>query len=320
MMKRLKQILKIPISIILVPYSSKSPRQVVVSTSFFLFIFFLWTALTAFATYITTKHFDYWGTSVANEIMKTKVRYLVAKMQEERAHLEELKKQESALRTLLETKDPRKIVAGAEHKGGPTKNDIRVLNLIIKNRDFDLKTLVELKNIYRQELYETEKNIEKTLKEIELRKKLFRSIPNIWPASGRRTSHFGYRIDPLYGGIEFHEGIDIAGDFGDPVYAAADGVVEYAGWLGGYGKLVIIDHGFGFKTRYGHCTKLLVKPGKRIKRGEKIATIGSTGKATGPHLHYEVFFRGRSINPTKFLNEEVAYTISLSKNIKDYVW
>ncbi|MCS7184963.1 MAG: M23 family metallopeptidase [bacterium] len=321
-MKWLKKFLSIPISIILVPHSSKAPKQIVLSTSFIIFLVFLWTSITIFATYITTRHFDYWGTSVANMLMKLKVNYLISKMQEERAWLEELKKHEAKLKALLELKNPRRIVSheNIESKGGPTKNDYKVIEIMLKNKEPDLVSLVELKNIYRTEIYQIKREIEDTLKNIELRRKLFRSIPNIWPAQGYKTSHFGYRLDPLYGGFEFHHGVDISGDYGQPIRATADGIVEYTGWLGGYGRLVIIDHGFGFKTRYGHCSKILVKPGDKVKRGDKIATIGSTGKATGPHVHYEVFFRGKSVNPGRFLNEEIAYTISLSKNIKEYVW
>lgn len=115
------------------------------------------------------------------------------------------------------------------------------------------------------------------------------------------TSGYGVRYDPFNGGAAMHAGIDMAGPVGEPIYASADAVVERAGWASGYGNLVELDHGKGIETRYGHMSKILVKAGDKVKRGQKIGLMGSTGRSTGSHLHYEVRIDGRSVNPMPFL-------------------
>jgi murein DD-endopeptidase MepM/ murein hydrolase activator NlpD len=115
------------------------------------------------------------------------------------------------------------------------------------------------------------------------------------------TSGFGVRSDPFRGSAAMHAGIDMAGPIGTPIYATADGWVGRAGWANGYGNLVELEHGRGLETRYGHLSAILVKPGQRIRRGDLIARMGSTGRSTGSHLHYEVRIDGRAVNPIPFL-------------------
>ncbi len=128
------------------------------------------------------------------------------------------------------------------------------------------------------------------------------SIPAVQPVEKLAfTSNFGIRTDPFRGTAAMHAGVDIPGPVGTPVYATADGVVDRAERAGGYGNLVEIDHGKGIATRYGHLSKILVEAGSRIHRGQLIALMGSTGRSTGPHLHYEVRIDGRAVNPAPFL-------------------
>ena len=133
-----------------------------------------------------------------------------------------------------------------------------------------------------------------------------RHIPAIQPIANRdlkRTaSGYGYRIDPVYNVRTFHKGMDFACDKKTPVYATADGVIESAKWMSGYGYTVVIDHGYGYKTLYAHLLdkKFLVKKGQKVVRGEKIALSGNSGKSTGPHLHYEVIAKGNHVNPVNY--------------------
>ncbi|MBO4446971.1 MAG: M23 family metallopeptidase [Bacteroidales bacterium] len=131
------------------------------------------------------------------------------------------------------------------------------------------------------------------------------AIPPVCPVPVRVsvTSPFGYRNDPVYGGREGHTGVDLGTQRGTPVYATGDGVVVQAEYtMGGYGRMVVIDHGFGYKTRYAHLNSMNVHERQRVVRGEMIGTVGSTGKSTGPHLHYEVIYRGAPINPMSFMD------------------
>ena len=123
----------------------------------------------------------------------------------------------------------------------------------------------------------------------------------LWPLAGEITSDFGWRTHPITGSQSFHSGIDIGGDYGEPIYAAQAGTVEYAGWISGYGNAVIINHGGGISTLYGHCQALLVSTGQSVAQGELIAECGSTGNSTGPHCHFEVRVNGEPVNPLGYL-------------------
>lgn len=128
------------------------------------------------------------------------------------------------------------------------------------------------------------------------------SIPSIQPLPNATfTSAFGVRSDPFRGSAAMHAGIDLASPAGTPIYATADGVVDRAEWFGGYGNMVEIEHGKGISTRYGHMSRIATHEGDRIKRGDLIGYVGSTGRSTGNHLHYEVRIDGRAVNPVPFL-------------------
>jgi murein DD-endopeptidase MepM/ murein hydrolase activator NlpD len=136
---------------------------------------------------------------------------------------------------------------------------------------------------------------------LENRQSMLASTPTIRPTTGWRSSGFGYRTSPFTGRKEFHQGLDIATRSGTPVVAPADGTVTFAGRKGPLGNTIIVDHGYGMVTRYGHLKKLLVKRGAHVKRGDKIGLVGNTGRSTAPHLHYEVHLNGIPVNPTKYI-------------------
>lgn len=136
---------------------------------------------------------------------------------------------------------------------------------------------------------------------LEEQKLMLSSTPSVWPVKGWISSGFGYRISPFTGRRVFHEGLDIATKYNTPVHATAKGIVVFAGRKAGYGKMVIIDHGYGYVTKYGHNNKLLVKAGDKVKKGDVISLVGSTGRSTGPHVHYEVLVNGIPVNPLKFI-------------------
>jgi murein DD-endopeptidase MepM/ murein hydrolase activator NlpD len=130
------------------------------------------------------------------------------------------------------------------------------------------------------------------------------ATPSIWPSYGWLSSVMGRRVDPVTGGRDYHPGLDIAGATGQPVFATADGTVTHASQQGPYGNLVVIDHGFGLQSRYGHLSGFEVHTGDHVKRGDVIGRLGSTGRATGPHLHYEVLADGRLLNPLRLLTQQ----------------
>ncbi len=137
--------------------------------------------------------------------------------------------------------------------------------------------------------------------DLDRRAELLGATPSIWPARGALSATFGMREDPFGRGRAAHTGIDISADKGQPVYATADGTVQSAGWNGDYGNVVAINHNFGLVTRYAHLSAFSVWPGERVERGQVLGQVGATGRATGPHLHYELLVNGQLTNPLALL-------------------
>jgi len=149
---------------------------------------------------------------------------------------------------------------------------------------------------------QAEPRLSALVEDVEDRRSEAESLPSLWPVQGRFTSGFGYRRSPFNRRWKLHAGIDIAAPRGTPVVAPADGVVTFAGYNQGYGRMLEVDHGYGVTSRLAHNTSLLVRKGARVERGQVIATVGSTGRATGPHLHYEVLIDGVASDPLDYLD------------------
>jgi murein DD-endopeptidase MepM/ murein hydrolase activator NlpD len=157
-----------------------------------------------------------------------------------------------------------------------------------------LRTLLES---LQTRLHVVERNVDR-------RNALAAATPSIWPAVGWLSSPMGPRRDPMTGDNDYHSGLDIAGERGQPVHATAAGTVTHFGYNGAYGNLIVIDHGFGLETRYGHLLSYSVKTGAKVNRGDVIGHVGATGRATGYHLHYEVLANGRLLNPLQLLTQK----------------
>lgn len=171
-----------------------------------------------------------------------------------------------------------------------SKSSYGVVSDLVSEVGFTEK-LVELETTSYEEIY---RRLASTID-------LKRHTPSIWPTNGYISSGFGWRIHPIRRTPEFHNGIDIANLPGTHIYAPADGIVDFTGRLGGFGKYLSIDHGYGFKTKYGHLQRILVREGQKVKRGDLIAIMGRSGYVTGPHLHYEVRVLNRAVNPLSYI-------------------
>ncbi|HET9468218.1 MAG TPA: peptidoglycan DD-metalloendopeptidase family protein [Vicinamibacterales bacterium] len=159
------------------------------------------------------------------------------------------------------------------------------------------QTFTMLRNV----LGSLEGHLSTVRRNVEKRESLMNATPSIWPVHGWLSAGYGMRADPFNGERDFHPGLDISADKGTPIVATAAGRVELAAPSGDYGNLVIVDHGYGLVTRYGHLSKFAVWAGREVKRGDVIGYVGATGRATGPHLHYEVLANGKLINPMQLL-------------------
>ncbi len=171
---------------------------------------------------------------------------------------------------------------------------------ILENIDTSYSGSIDIQTLMK-ELQKTVETVDEIKDYLRIQKDIYLATPKGFPVEGRVTSPYGKRENPFTGTRSFHSGIDISASPGTPIRATADGIVIHSGRTLYSGYLVVLEHGHGFKTIYAHNKKNILKVGQTVKRGEVIAYVGSTGKATGPHLHYEVWEKGKNVNPKKYL-------------------
>lgn len=171
---------------------------------------------------------------------------------------------------------------------------------ILENIDTSYSGSIDIQSLM-QELQRTVETVDEIKDYLRIQKDIYLATPKGFPVEGNITSPYGKRENPLSGNAQFHSGVDISASPGTPIWATADGVVSHSGWTQHSGYLVVLEHGCGFSTIYAHNKKNTVKVGQTVKRGEVIAYVGSTGKSTGPHVHYEVWEKGKNVNPKKYL-------------------
>lgn len=181
------------------------------------------------------------------------------------------------------------LVSRSDPRGTVKEEDLEDIDF-----ELEMEMLNELIEKQRDSMEQLIVDVEKQLKYIE-------SQPNLMPSAGRITSPFGYRISPINRKREFHSGIDIANKTNTDVYAAGSGIVTFAGYNGAYGRMVIVSHGYGYTSVYAHNNKLQVKVGDKVSKGDVIAKMGSTGRSTGPHLHFEIRVNGQAVDPKTIL-------------------
>ena len=171
------------------------------------------------------------------------------------------------------------------------------------NADLVVNTTQKMDFLDRQ-LYIQSQSFDEVVNLFKQNDEMLKCIPAIQPVSNKdlkkTASGYGMRIDPIYKTSKFHEGMDFSASTGTPIYATGNGTVTKAGWQSGYGRVVVINHGYGYETLYAHMNKIDVRKGQRVVRGEVIGEVGNTGKSTGPHLHYEVHVKGRVVNPVNY--------------------
>ena len=242
--------------------------------------------------------------SMREELMQQK-----AQVQNFALNILDYKRQMFLLRD-LDTKLRRAVSLGPRDKaqqvlgiGGPDELGLQNLTSMgEKKQDEALKEMHQELTQLKGAASKQEASLQMLIEYFEDKRSLYASTPSVWPVRGWVTSPFGNRTSPFSGILKFHEGMDIAAQTGTPVVAPADGVVIKAGFSTGYGNMVEISHGYGLKTIFGHNSRLNVKAGQRVKRGDVISYVGDTGSSTGPHLHYEVRSNGLPVNPVKYMN------------------
>jgi murein DD-endopeptidase MepM/ murein hydrolase activator NlpD len=236
-----------------------------------------------------------------NKLILTQYQILSKRIDENQKILSELQSRDNGLYRTFFNADP--IPEDIRRPGiGGTDRYENLLNL--SNSKLIVETTRKLDMVTR-ELYVQSNSYDELLNLLKTKEDRIKHTPSVHPLRSkdlkRQSSGFGMRMHPILGSLRFHSGIDFTAEIGTPIYATADGVVESTKYSSGYGNCVTIDHGFGYKTLYGHCRDFSIKPGQKVVRGEKIATVGMTGITSGPHVHYEVQVKGRQDNPAKYL-------------------
>lgn len=211
---------------------------------------------------------------------------------------------QSSLNKIYETERKLRLAAGLDLEqsyatGGEEEFELKLI--IDAKENNDLKALTNLTNELINRVKFEQNKFEQLVEKFREKEELAKRIPAIVPMDGIFSNHsFGMRIHPILKRWKMHEGIDILGFYGNPVYSTGAGIVKFTGWNGGLGLTVIIDHGFGYETTYGHLSKIVVREGQKVNRFQKLGECGSTGLSTGPHLHYEVSFNGEKQNPVYY--------------------
>lgn len=227
---------------------------------------------------------------VENLSQREELHRLVVKLEDLRQEIVVLAQNDAKVRVMAKLSAPKSdSMVGV---GGPaTQEDVNREFSVIQQRIDEVRRQIDLRR-------ESQEEIQGILND---QRSLLAAKPGGWPVKGWLTSSFGMRRDPFNGRRKMHEGLDIAARTGTAVTATADGIVSSVKTEPGYGKVVILDHGYGYRTIYGHNSRYYVKVGQRVRRGERIAAVGNTGRSTGSHVHYEIRLNGVPVNPRKYL-------------------
>lgn len=268
----------------------------------YLFGFALLSTTFFFCDYIQVKKKAYELSRLRQEteVQKSQIHFFSARIEDMEKQLSKLKDFDRKIRILANLEKGQEPISYMG-MGGPSPSDVRDK---LKEQKDDHGLVRQMRSDVdrlQTEAVSRETSLTELEKMLESKIEMLVHTPSVWPAMGWVTSGFGFRNNPFTGLTQMHEGIDISNRKGADVNAPADGIVSDIGSDWAYGKILVLSHGFGMTTRYGHLEKTVVKVGQRVKRGEKIAEIGNTGKTTGPHLHYEVKLNGIPVNPLRYV-------------------
>ena len=226
---------------------------------------------------------------VENRTQSEELHRLVVMLEDLRKEMVVLAQNDAKVRVIAKlTKPTTDSLAGI---GGPAEADATKEFDQLQKRSDDVRRQIDLRR-------ESQEEIQGFLND---QRSLLSAKPTGWPVKGWLTSTFGMRRDPFNGRRKMHEGLDIAARTGTPVHVTADGIVSSVRTEPGYGKMVVVEHGYGYRSYYSHNSKNYVKVGQRVKRGDRIAAVGNTGRSTGSHVHYEIRLNGMPVNPKKYL-------------------
>lgn len=237
---------------------------------------------------------------IENSRLVAQYNVLSSRLDEALSVMKDIQQRDDNLYRVVLQADP---VADAVRKTGYGGTNRYEELMDMANADLVVNTTQKMDMLDRQ-LYIQSQSFDEVVALCKEHDEMIKCIPAIQPVANkdlkRTASGYGLRIDPIYKTTKFHEGMDFSASIGTPIYATGNGTVTKAGWQSGYGRIVKINHGYGYETWYAHMNKIDVRVGQKVVRGEVIGEVGNTGKSTGPHLHYEVHVKGRVVNPVNY--------------------
>jgi murein DD-endopeptidase MepM/ murein hydrolase activator NlpD len=269
---------------------------------FYLLAFLLFSATFFFCDYIQLrrKAFELARLRQETEVQKSQIQFFSTRIEDLEKRLSQLKDFDRKIRIIanLEKTVETPSMVGM---GGPSPSDIRDK---LKSGNDEKGLMHQMRSDIERlqsEAISREESLSELEKLLQNKKEILAHTPSIWPTKGWVTSGFGFRVNPFTGLTQMHEGIDISNRVGTPIVSTANGIITEVGndWV--HGKFLVISHGFGMTTGYLHLSKVTVRVGEKVKRGQKVAEIGMTGRTTGPHLHYEVKINGIPVNPMRHI-------------------
>ncbi len=265
-------------------------------------LFIVWLCVTLAGFVFFARGYDYQITKADNQLMRMKMKLIGDELERGRKYLELTRTTDTQMRQMLGMPGGKFINLPKGWEAAKEREDAQAREMFQK----DLKELsTQDFESYIDKIEDSAKMRLASFQEIAWyfanRREGLNSTPSIRPSSAPISSGFGYRLDPFgHRTTKRHNGVDFAGKPDSPILVTADGVVRHAGWVPSYGQAILVDHGFGYSTLYAHTTGIQVKAGDVVKRGDKIATMGSSGRSTGTHLHYEVWKDGQAVNPRNY--------------------
>lgn len=301
------------INIIILPSTTSRPKQLTLSLLFIKII--SWSGMVLLVTLVISffdyailkrKNIDLGKLQDLAKTQKVQLQFFADKVNDIEAEMMRLKTLDLKIDELTKNNGKVNLIKTAvplpDGKGGPEVKS----RPIIKREGF-IEDMMDKLNKFELEIKAKEATLHELHSYLESKKMRLAAIPSSWPTQGHVSSGFGERDSPFNSGtIETHEGLDIVAPLGAPVTATANGVVVSAGRYPDYGYAVMIDHGYGFTSKYAHLSAISVRSGQAVREGQKIGDIGNTGRSTGPHLHYEVAVNGFKVNPAKYLRKNIA--------------
>jgi murein DD-endopeptidase MepM/ murein hydrolase activator NlpD len=302
MSQRLRSYFKKKMTFMVVPHDGGKPFQLKTNLFAIHCGLLLAVGMVTWAGIVISRDVNYQVARITQDRFRSNMGEILKELETNRQLLSRMGTVDSQFRKLLKLGDRKKIFSEFAGMGGPTEEDTAHFSEVLQEKNDQLLNNVDTNlKISNEQAAQQEASFKEISVFLDKQSSILAATPCIWPVKGWITSGFGKRASPLTGEPGRHMGVDIANEINTPIRATADGIVTYAGWEMGYGRLVAIEHGYGYSTRYGHCARIEVRVGDEVKRGQVIGYMGSTGRSTGSHVHYEVRIHGVPVDPEKYL-------------------